>query len=252
MTRTLLVIGIGTGNPEHMTMQAVGALNRAAVVLIPRKGDAKDDLAELRREICARFLTNPATRLIEFDLPVRDGGEPSYRKGVDAWHDAIADVYAELLTEHTGDGDGAAILVWGDPSLYDSTLRIIERLRSGLDLTIDVIPGVTSVQALAASHKMPLNTIGGPVLITTGRRLREGIPEDVDTIVVMLDGDCAFRQLDPGRFDIYWGAYLGTADEIVLAGPLADLSAVIVSSREAARRRKGWIMDTYLLRRRAD
>ncbi|WP_265517201.1 precorrin-6A synthase (deacetylating) [Nitratireductor luteus] len=251
--RRLSIIGIGTGNPEHMTVQGVGALNRADVVLIPRKGAAKEDLADLRRAICDRFLANPAARIIEFDLPVRDAGDPSYRRGVDDWHAAIADLYAALLAEHTGENGHAAFLVWGDPSLYDSTLRIVERLRAdtGMELMLDVVPGITSIQALAASHGMPLNTIGGAVHITTGRKLSaEGFPQNADTALVMLDGGCAFLDLPGDAYDIFWGAYLGTPDEIAIAGRLGDVAQEIEEARASARAAKGWIMDTYLLRRR--
>ena len=85
----IVVIGIGSGNPEHMTVEAIGALNAADRVLIPRKGEAKADLAELRRAICDRYLTNPATRIVEFDMPHRDE-EAGYREGVEAWHREIA------------------------------------------------------------------------------------------------------------------------------------------------------------------
>ncbi|WP_048645641.1 precorrin-6A synthase (deacetylating) [Nitratireductor soli] len=251
--RTLSVIGIGAGNPEHMTVQGINALNRANVILIPRKGEAKEDLADLRRAICERFLGNKNTRIVEFDLPVRDADDPSYRNGVDDWHAAIARLYARLLAEHTGDDGHAAFLVWGDPSLYDSTLRIIERLRAdtGVAFALDVVPGITSLQALAASHKMPVNTIGGAIHITTGRRLRaEGFPDNADTALVMLDGGCAFGVLPGDAYDIFWGAYLGTADEIVIAGRLADVADEIVETRAKARSARGWIMDTYLLRRR--
>ena len=78
----LVLIGIGTGNPEHMTVQGIRALNAGDLVLVPRKGAAKDDLAELRREICGRYLENAATRVVEFDLPVRDAAGP-YRRGVE-------------------------------------------------------------------------------------------------------------------------------------------------------------------------
>src|SRR6478752_1636027 len=122
--REILVIGIGTGNPEHVTIEAVRALNRADLVLVPRKGEAKADLAELRREICERYLENPATRIVEFDMPVRDAGG-GYREGVDAWHREIAGRYRALLEAEEG---VAALLVWGDPSLYDSTLRILDLL----------------------------------------------------------------------------------------------------------------------------
>jgi precorrin-6A synthase len=248
--RKLLVIGIGTGNPEHMTVQAITALNRADAVLIPRKGEAKDDLAEVRRRICARFITNADTHIVEFDLPVRDQSG-DYRKGVDDWHQAIAETYAELLKSETAEEGAAAFLVWGDPSLYDSTLRIIERLKrvAPFELGVEVIPGITSIQQLCASHRIPMNRIGDPVVITTGRRLRDGFPAGVDTAVVMLDGECSFRHLDAADFEIAWGAYLGTPDELLIAGPLAEVSNAIVKCREQARAAHGWIMDTYIISR---
>lgn len=250
--RTLLVIGIGSGNPEHMTIQAINALNRADVVLIPRKGEAKGELAQVRREICERFLTNPATKMVEFDLPVRDAADPSYLAGVAEWHDAIADTYRRLLLAETGDDGVVALLVWGDASLYDSTLRIVDRLAqsAGFGFEHEVIPGITSIQALAAGHRIALNTVGNPFQVTTGRKLKDGFPDDVDTAVVMLDGGLSFDHLDADAFDIYWGAYLGTADEILIAGKLADVADDIRQARAAARAKHGWIMDTYLLRRR--
>ena len=69
---TLSLIGIGCGDPQQLTLAAVNAINAADLILIPRKGEEKSDLAELRREICARVLTSGKTRLVEFDLPVRD------------------------------------------------------------------------------------------------------------------------------------------------------------------------------------
>lgn len=249
--RTLSLIGIGTGNPEHMTVQGINALNRADVILIPRKGEAKEDLADLRRVICERFLENRHTRIVEFDLPVRDAANPSYRQGVDDWHMAIARAYGDLLAAHTGETGHAAFLVWGDPSLYDSTLRIIEHMRreTALAVALEVVPGITSIQALAASHHMPINRIGGSVLITTGRRLKaEGFPPNADTLLVMLDGDCAFQTLDGDAYEIFWGAYLGTADELLVSGLLGEVMEQIVETRARAREDKGWIMDTYLLR----
>jgi len=67
----------------------------------------------------------------------------------------------------------------------------------------------------------------------------------------MLDGDCAFRALDPGGVRIWWGAYLGMAHQILMAGALAEVGADILAARAAARARHGWIMDTYILRRAA-
>lgn len=241
---TLHLIGIGTGNPDHLTLQAIKALNAADLVLIPRKGEDKADLAELRRAICAEVITNPAVRTLEFDLPRRDLTAP-YRDGVEAWHDAIAEVWRSTIAAQ-GDPARVALLVWGDPSLYDSTLRIAARL----GLPVEVVPGITAIQGLTAAHGIPLNEIGAAVTITTGRQLTDhGWPAGADTLVIMLDGKCSFQTLDPTGISIWWGAYVGMPDQIILSGPLTETGPKIVAARAAARARHGWIMDIYLLRR---
>ena len=245
---TLSLIGIGCGDPGQLTRQAVGAINAADLVLIPRKGEEKADLAELRRTILAQVLTNATTRIAEFDLPVRDAAREDYRGGVDDWHDAVAVAWSREIARHLGREGRVAMLIWGDPSLYDSSLRIARRLQPKPE--IEVIPGITSIQALCAAHQIPLNEIGESFLVTTGRRLREGgFPAGVDTVVVMLDGGTAFQSLDPEGLYIWWGAYLGMKGEIILSGPLAVMAAKIAALRAEARTRHGWIMDSYIIKR---
>lgn len=239
--KTILVVGIGTGNPEHLTVQAINALNRADLLFIPDKGEDKAELANLRRDIVARYVTNFTSRVVEYSVPRRDAANPDYGAGVDAWHAALSERFTILLAEVPAGGAGA-FLVWGDPGLYDSTIRIIGRLRDRF--AVEVIPGITAIQALTAAHGIPLNRIGEPVHITTGRQLAA---VDDDT-VVMLDGQTAFMNADP-ELDIFWGAYLGTLDEITIAGRLGEVRDEIVAARQAARERHGWIMDTYLLRK---
>jgi precorrin-6A synthase (deacetylating) len=249
--RTLLVVGIGPGNPEQVTIEAINALNRADALFIPEKGVDKADLADLRREIVARYVTNPAARLVPFTMPIRDEATASYAARVADWHEAIAAIYARLIAEELGEDGTGAFLVWGDPSLYDSTLRILARVRGtgAPPFSVRVIPGITSLQALTAAHAIPLNRVGEPVLVTTGRRLAEA-PVGTDT-VVMLDGKLAFKALEGDDYDIHWGAYLGTPDEILVSGRLSEVAERIERLRAEARARHGWIMDTYLLRRRA-
>ncbi len=245
----LHLIGIGTGNPDHLTRAAVRAMNAADLILLPRKGDAKSDLIDLRRTICADVLTGP-TRIVVFDLPERDPAT-DYLGAVDRWHDAIADAWIAQIAAHLPHGGRLGLLVWGDPSLYDSSLRIVDRLRAQrMAIHIHVEPGITSLQVLTAAHAIPLNTLGAPVLITTGRRLRaEGWPGGVDTVAVMLDGGCAFETLTPAGVDIWWGAYLGMPHQALIAGSLDRVAGEIVDTRAMLRARHGWIMDIYLLRR---
>ncbi|MEO0938845.1 MAG: precorrin-6A synthase (deacetylating) [Pseudomonadota bacterium] len=239
----LWLIGIGTGNPAHLSLEGQRALREAKTVLLPRKGTGKEDLAEVREAILVEAETN--AQIISFEMPVRDEALP-YSERVEAWHDEIARRWATALQ---GAEDGpVALLVWGDPGLYDSTLRIADRLVP--KPKVRVIPGITALQALTAAHAIPFNTVNGAVTVTTGRRVRDhGWPDDADTVVVMLDGLCSFQHLDPTSLHIWWGGFLGMAEQVLEAGPLADTTAKIIETRAAARARHGWIMDTYLLRR---
>lgn len=243
----LTLIGIGTGNIEHLTLQAIRAINAQDLILIPRKGEGKADLAELRRAICDEVLTNKATLIAEFDLPIRNEATSDYRQRVDDWHDAIALAWQNAVAAHP-DAAKVALLVWGDPSLYDSTLRIAARLAP--TPTLNVIPGITSLQALTAAHAIPVNDIGAPFIVTTGRQLRDkGWPAGVDTAVVMLDGTCAFQALPPKGLHIWWGGYVGMKEQIICKGPLAEVSDQIIQMRAEARAQHGWMMDIYILRK---
>lgn len=245
----LHLVGIGTGNPDHLTLEAVRTLDTVDLILLPTKGPDKADLADLRREILARVLTRPVP-VVEFAMPERDS-RTDYLGAVDDWHAAIAARWAAALAAQLPEGGSAALMVWGDPSLYDSSLRIAARLQpAGLPLSVRVVPGITSLQALTAAHAIPLNELGAPVVVTTGRRLRaEGWPPGADTVAVMLDAGGAFEAIDPEGVMIWWGACLGLSGQALRAGPLAQTGPEIRAARAAVRARMGWVMDVYLMRR---
>jgi precorrin-6A synthase len=250
--RKLFLIGIGAGNPDHVTVQAINALNQVDVFFIMDKGEEKEDLVRLRKEICRRYIKDRSYRTVEIADPPRDRTAASYEPAVRAWHEERARIYEHLIAEELGEDECGAFLVWGDPAIYDSTLRIIDQLveRGTVAFDHEVIPGISAFQALAARHKIALNRIGRSIHITTGRKLAEGLPDDIDDVVVMLDGECAFKTVNDPDIDIYWGAYVGTDDEILTAGNLRDRTEEIERTRAEAKARKGWVMDTYLLRKR--
>ncbi len=165
---------------------------------------------------------------------------------VEEWHERRAAIYEELIEKELGEQDCGAVLVWGDPSLYDSTLRVVDQVieRGRVIFDYEVIPGITSIQALAASHRIVLNGIGQSICVTTGRELATvGLPPDIENVVVMLDADNSYKKLADRDLDIYWGAYLGTEREVLLAGKLSELAGNIETMRREARRSIGWIMD---------
>ncbi|MEU3766770.1 precorrin-6A synthase (deacetylating) [Amycolatopsis keratiniphila] len=249
--RKISAIGIGAGDPDHLTVQAIRRLNETDVFFVLDKGSEKQDLVALRQEILDRFVEQPGYRVVRAPDPERDRTPDDYRKAVADWHRLRTDVYENMIAS-LGPDERGAFLVWGDPALYDSTLTLLDAVldRGNVEFEYDVIPGVSSVAALTSRHRTTMNQIGRPVLVTTGRRLEAGWPADVDDVFVMLDAGCTFSRFVDTGLEIYWGAYLGTPDELLLSGPLtADLAEEIRTVRASARSRKGWIMDIYHLRR---
>ena len=253
--RELLLIGIGPGHPDQITVQAVRALNRVDVFFVIDKGDRKSGLNAVREQILARHLVEPRYRVVEIPEPTRDRS-PSltsvgYQDAVQDWHEARARRIGAAIADELGEDGVGALLVWGDPSVYDSTLRVIERiLDSGaVEFDYSVIPGVTSVQALAAAHRIPLNRIGEPIHITPARRIAGGLPDALDSAVVMLDSGFTAASFADQDLEVFWTAYASTADETSISGRLAEVAERITETRARLRAEHGWIMDSYLLRR---
>lgn len=249
--RTLKIIGVGMGDPDQLTLQAIRALNEVDVFFVIDKGDATRDLVDVRTEICRRHVTGDY-RIVQVPDADRDRGSAQYTGAVLDWHEARAVRCEQAIAAELPDGGCGGFLVWGDPAFYDGTIRVVDRIRQrgSIDVDYDVTPGISSLQVLAAAHRIVLNGIGEPVLVTTGRRLAAAVDSGAENILVMLDGDLACRSLT-GEWQIYWGAYLGGPDQVLASGPLADTIDEIAAVRAAAKQRKGWLMDTYLLRRPA-
>ena len=248
MTRRVRLIGIGSGHPDQVTVEAVRALNSVDYFIVSDKANGTEDLIRIREEICRQHIDGE-WRIIGVRDPERDRADPSdYGKAVTDWHEARTIAYEQALLDNPGD---AGFLVWGDPAFYDSAIRIVERIlaRGNVEFEYDVIPGISSLQVLAARHRIVLHGIGEPFTVTTGRRLHEAVAAGQDNIVVMLNAGFAASSLE-GDWDIWWGTNLGTKDEILVAGRLADVAEEILVVREAVKRDAGWIMDIYLLKRR--
>jgi precorrin-6A synthase len=246
------ILGVGMG-PAHVTPEVAEALQTVDYVLAADKSDDADDgLLELRRRIVAVVAPDRAIEVVAVPDPERDrsarlsGAE--YEGAVADWHAARAERYAAEMRSR---GGTAAFLVWGDPALYDSTIRVVERIAaSGVDLEFDVLPGISAPQVLAARHRIVLHEVGRPVHVTTGRRLPEAVSAGQDNVVAMLNPP-------PERLDlrgiedwtIWWGANLGAVGERLETGRVGDTMGRIAAARAAAKAEAGWVMDVFLVRR---
>src|SRR4051794_29330850 len=240
--KKILAIGIGPGDPEQITVQAIRALRAVDVFFVIDKRDETADLVRQRLELCERYATTRPHRFVAIPDPPRDRTAAGYEDAVVEWHRRRAAAFLAVIDGELRDGQTGGFLAWGDPCLYDSVVRILEQVVAAADAVpfeYEVIPGITSVQALAARHRIPLNRIGEAVHVTTGRNLARGWPPGSDNVVVMLDGVGVFSDLRDDDLDIFWGAYVGTDDEILVRGPLHDVADEIVRRRADARARKG-------------
>lgn len=235
------ILGIGMG-PQHVTQEVADALRGCDYMVAARKR-RDDGLLALRRAIGEAH----GVPLVAVSDPERDRDDPvDYPAAVADWHEARVVAYERVLAER---GGTAAFLVWGDPALYDSTLRIVERIaaRGVVPVEHDVLPGVSAPQLLAARHRVVLHEVGRPVHVTPARRLHEAVAAGQSNIVVMLGGRPEFEGLE--QWFVRWGANVGTDTEELVAGRVGDVLPEITSARTRARERAGWVMDIALLRR---
>jgi precorrin-6A synthase len=232
------VVGIGMG-PQHLTPEASAALAASAYVVAAAKGE-DDQLLAARRELCDAH----GLDLVAVADPERDRDDPdNYEGAVRAWHTARADAWADEIETRRGD---PTLLAWGDPSLYDSTIRLAWAIADRVDAEVEVVPGISAPQVLAARHGVVLHRVGEPVHVTTERRLAADVEAGQRNVVVMLTSGKPVEGLD--NWSIWWGANLGTPSEQLVAGHVGDVAEEMAAAREKAKAQAGWVMDLYLLR----
>ena len=239
MGRRVYVIGIGPGGFGQLTLDAVEAMNHVDVFLVGDHIDDQPELVWLRSELLRRHVNRPHRVITVLDPNRQHPGD------VDAGRLAT---YSHILAGLAAD-DAVGFLAWGDPGLYDSILRVVDALRDKLALDVTVIPGVSALQVLAAAHQIALNA-GASVHITTGARLLAEYRPELGDVVVMNDAELACRGL-VGEFpdtEVFWGAYLGTPDQVIANGPLRTVATELADLRRRLVEHHGWILDTYLLR----
>ena len=233
----LLILGVGMG-PQHVTPEVAEALRSADYVVAADKGEG-DGLLAARVAIASAH----GVEVVPVADPARDRADPAdYPGAVADWHEARVAAYETVLRAR---GGTAAFLVWGDPSLYDSTIRIVSALAARMPIEWEVLPGISAPQLLAARHRIVLHSVGAPVHVTTARRLRADIDAGQTNLVVMLSRTLDLSELED--WSIWWGANLGTASEELVAGRIGDVVDELEAARERAKTAAGWVMDVSLL-----
>jgi len=242
----VLVLGMGMG-PQHVTNEVAEALYGCDYVLGFDKsanpeahgGRGHDPLFAARAAVCERR----GGGLVAVPEPALDRTGRGYPSEVREWHEARVAACREVVERR---GGVVGLVAWGDPALYDSTVRIARALAEQVGCDWEVLPGISAPQLLAARHRIVLNEVGGAVHVTTARRLHEDVAAGQRNLVVMLGGDPDLAGLED--WTIWWGANLGAPGEQLAHGTVREVAGGLSAARERARERDGWVMDLCLLR----
>lgn len=223
---TLVGVGVGPGDPDLVTVKAANLLAKADVVFVPvADGDDARPAETGRAEHTALFYAEAwRVQRVVFALHDREHTERRER----AWDDAAAQVarwFADHRAEY-GQGGTAAFATIGDPCVY-STFSYLAATVAELvgELDVQLIPGITAMQDLAARTGTPL-VEGREALalfpMTAGRdRFREALGRG-DAVVAYKFGRMLPETLaalrETGRLDgAVYGARLGLPDEVISA-----------------------------------
>ncbi|WP_241746249.1 SAM-dependent methyltransferase [Streptomyces lydicus] len=124
------MIGIGAGDPDHVTLAAVRAMRDCEVFFLLDKGARVSGLTRPRRNLVAEH-AGPGYRVVHEEDPRRNRSPNSpagYRAQVVDWRHRRAALYEQLIRDELAPGGTGAFLVWGDPALYDSTIDALEEV----------------------------------------------------------------------------------------------------------------------------
>lgn len=242
VARKVFVIGLGPGGFGQLTLDAVDAMNSVDVFLVADSDDNQSDQVWRRSELIRRNV-----KRVHRVVTVLD---PAHTQADDGEIDAARLAPYSQIMSGLPDDATVGFLAWGDPAVYDSVLRVVDELRGAIPMDVTVIPGVSAPQLLAAAHAIALNRAGQSVHLTIGARLLSEYHPGLGDFVVLDDADftCQALLAEFPDTELFWGAYLGTSDQVLASGPLRTVVPELQRVRQRLISRHGWIQDIYLLR----
>lgn len=216
MSGTLYGLGLGPGDPDLLTRKAARLISEAQVVAYPALAGSPS----FARQIAAQFIP-PDAMEITMDIPMTVERAPAQK----AYDKNAGDIRAHLV-----EGRDVVVLCEGDPLFFGSFMYLYARLRD--EFPTEIVPGVTSITACAATAGLPLAARNERVTILPAPNddaaLAEGLAH-ADTLILMKVGRHLSRVRDAitksGRLD--QAVYIeraSTPKERVL--PLADAPEV--------------------------
>ena len=168
-------IGVGPGDPELLTLKALKALQKAPVICVPQAANRRDSYA---LNIVKEYV-KPEQEIMRVPFPTDDAEGAGQ-----VWREASA-----MVLERLKKGQDVAFLTEGDPMLFSTFSYILAGVQELCpEAPVQIIPGVSSVMAAAASSGVPLATHGQRLAILPAAYGLDDLSEatsNFDTVVLM-------------------------------------------------------------------
>ena len=172
----LFGVGVGPGDPELLTLKALRVLQAVPVICVPQSDTQPDSYA---LNIVREFLDPHKQETLRLTFPIDD---PDGAAGV--WLDA-----AHTIAQRLQHGQDVAFITEGDPMLYSTFSYVLYNIQSSYPtISVEIVPGVSSVMAAAASGGVPLATQGQRLAVLPAVYGIDDLSEAIanyDTIVLM-------------------------------------------------------------------
>ena len=169
-------VGVGPGDPELLTLKALRVLQEVPLICTPRSETSQESYA---LDIVRDYLDEQRQEIIRIPFTIDDEAGAAA-----VWRSA-----ADTIGDHLAQGKDVAFITEGDPMLYSTFSYVLDSITSGYpEVTVEIIPGVSSVMAAAASAGVPLVTHGQRLVILPAVYGIDDLSEAIsnyDTIVLM-------------------------------------------------------------------
>ena len=168
-------IGVGPGDPELLTLKALKALQNVPVIYVPQAADRRESYALS----IVKDYVKPEQEILRVPFPTDDA-----EGAAQVWRKA-----SEMVVERLKKGQDVAFLTEGDPMLFSTFSYVLAGVRELCpEAPVEIIPGISSVTAAAASSGIPLATHGQRLAILPAAYGLDDLSEatsNFDTVVLM-------------------------------------------------------------------